>query len=60
MAGINNVGLTSGQFSTTDYTTTPENFISWITETSDSTSVYPTALTQTASYNNLNQLTIQR
>jgi YD repeat-containing protein len=57
LAGISNVGLSSGQYSTYGYTTTPENFISAITETSDSPAVYPSALTQTASYNNLNQLT---
>jgi RHS repeat-associated protein len=37
--------------------TTPENFITAIAETSDASPVYPGALTQTASYNNLNQLT---
>ena len=57
LAEISNVGLSSGQYSTYAYTTTPENLISGIKETSDSTSVYPSALTQTASYNNLNQLT---
>ncbi len=57
LAGISNVGLTTGQFSTYSYTTTPENFISGISEASDSASVYPSTLTQTASYNNLNQLT---
>lgn len=57
LAGISNVGLSSGQYSTYGYTTTPENFISAITESSDSATVYPGALTQTASYNNLNQLT---
>ena len=57
LAGISNVGLTAGQYSTYGYTTTPENLISAITETSDSAAVYPNALTQTASYNNLNQLT---
>jgi RHS repeat-associated protein len=57
LAGINNVGLSSGQYSTYGYATTPENFISAITETSDSPAVYPSALAQTASYNNLNQLT---
>ena len=57
MAGISNIGLSSGQYSTYGYTTTPENLISAITETSDSSTVYPSALTQTASYNNLNQLT---
>ena len=57
LAGISNIGLSSGQYSTYGYATTPENFISAITETSDSSTVYPSALTQTASYNNLNQLT---
>lgn len=57
LAGINNVGLTAGQFSTYGYSTTAERFISAISETSDSTAVYPSAGSQTASYNNLNQLT---
>lgn len=57
LAGISNIGLTAGQLSTYGYSTTPENFISAISETSDSVAVYPSTLTQTASYNNLNQLT---
>ncbi len=57
LSGINNIGLTSGHFSTFAYTTTPENFIGAITETSDATAVYPPAGSQTATYNNLNQLT---
>ena len=57
LSGIGNVGLTAGQFSTYGYTTTPENFISGVTETSDATAVYPAASTQTATYNTLNQLT---
>jgi YD repeat-containing protein len=57
LAGIGNVGLTAGQFSTYGYSTTPENFITGITETSDATAVYPAAGTQTAAYNTLNQLT---
>ncbi|WP_284269194.1 RHS repeat-associated core domain-containing protein [Bradyrhizobium iriomotense] len=57
LSSIANTGLTSGQFSTYGYSTTPENFTSAISETSDSGAVYPSALTQTASYNNLNQLT---
>ncbi len=36
LSGINNVVLTAGQFSTFAYTTTRENFIAGITETSDS------------------------
>ncbi|MFD1985439.1 RHS repeat-associated core domain-containing protein [Mesorhizobium newzealandense] len=57
LAGINNVGLSAGQYSTYQYTTTPENLITAVTETSDSSTSYPTASTQTASYNSLNQLT---
>jgi RHS repeat-associated protein len=57
LSGINNVGLTAGQYSTFAYTSTPENFIGGITETSDATAVYPAAGSQTASYNTLNQLT---
>ncbi|TGQ51032.1 peptidase C39 [Mesorhizobium sp. M1C.F.Ca.ET.193.01.1.1] len=57
LAGISNVGLSAAQYSTFLYTTTPENQISSVTETSDATTVYPAALTQTAAYNNLNQLT---
>ncbi|MGO8866373.1 MAG: peptidase C39, partial [Alphaproteobacteria bacterium] len=57
LAGIANVGLSNGQFSTYAYTTTPENFIAAIAETSDSATVYPTTGTQTASYNTLNALT---
>jgi hypothetical protein len=57
LASIGNVGLSTGQYSNYGYTTTPENLISAITESSDAATVYPTAATQTATYNNLNQLT---
>ncbi len=57
LAGISNVGLSSGQYSTYAYTTTPENFIAAISETSDSPTVYPSPGTQTAGYNNVNALT---
>jgi len=57
LSGIGNTGLTAGQFSNYTYTTTPENQITGITETSDASAVYPVAGTQTATYNNLNQLT---
>jgi RHS repeat-associated protein len=57
LAQIANVGLAAGQFSTFQFTTTPENFITAITETSDAPTVYPRPGSQTASYNNLNQLT---
>jgi RHS repeat-associated protein len=57
LAGIGNVGLSTGQYSTYSYTTTPENFIAAIAETSDSATVYPTTGTQSAAYNNMNALT---
>ncbi|RWA64665.1 RHS repeat-associated core domain-containing protein [Mesorhizobium sp.] len=57
LAQISTVGLSVSQFSTYQYSTTPENLITAITETSDSSAAYPPAGSQTASYNNLNQLT---
>jgi len=57
LSGIANTGLTAGQFSTFTYTTTPENFITGIAESSDAPAVYPAAGSQTATYNTLNQLT---
>jgi RHS repeat-associated protein len=57
LASIGNVGLSGSQFSNFQFTTTPENFISSITETSDVAPVYPSSTNQLASYNNLNQLT---
>jgi RHS repeat-associated protein len=57
LAQIANVGLSVSQLSTYQFTTTRENFITAITETSDTPTVYPSPGTQTASYNNLNQLT---
>jgi RHS repeat-associated protein len=57
LASISNTGLSAGQFTNFAFTTTPENFLSAITETSDSATVYSASITQTASYNNLNQLT---
>lgn len=57
LASISNVGLATSQFSNFQLTTTPENFVSEIAETSDAPTVYPIAGQQTATYNNLNQLT---
>lgn len=57
LASIGNVGLSTSQFSNYEVATTPENFITAITESSDSTTVYPGAASQTATYNNVNQLT---
>ncbi|WP_321818384.1 MULTISPECIES: RHS repeat-associated core domain-containing protein [unclassified Paraburkholderia] len=58
LAGIDTVGLSSGQTSNYRYTTTPENFITSVSETEDSGKVpTPTPTSQNATYNNLNQLT---
>lgn len=57
LASISNTGLSASHFSNYQFTTTPENFISATTETSDSASVYPATATQAATYNNLNELT---
>jgi len=57
LASISNTGLSTGQFSNFGFTTTSDNLIRAITETSDTAAVYPASIAQTASYNNLNQLT---
>jgi RHS repeat-associated protein len=57
LASIGNTGLSTSQYSNYSYTTIPENLITGIIETSDASAVYPSPITQTASYNNLNQLT---
>jgi YD repeat-containing protein len=57
LAGINNIGLATSQFSNYQFTTSPENLITAITEASDSAVTYPSPSAQTASYNNLNELT---
>lgn len=57
LASIANTGLASGQYSDFTFTSMPENLISGITESSDAATAYPATGTQTASYNNLNQLT---
>ncbi len=57
LSQISNVGLSVGQYSTYDYVTTPENFVTKVTETSDVSPAYSSAGAQIAAYNNLNQLT---
>jgi hypothetical protein len=44
----------AGHFSNFTFTSTPEDFVASVTETSDATAVYPAALTQTSTYNSLN------
>lgn len=57
LASISNTGLSAGQFTNLQFETTPQGQIASVTETSDAPPVYPSTLTQTASYNNLNELT---
>lgn len=56
LASINNSGFSTTQYSNYNYTTIPENFITAASETSDTPTVYPSLSTQSATYNNLNQL----
>ncbi len=56
LSGVSNIGLISGQFSTFQIASDPALRISGVTETSDTATAYPTVSTQTAAYNNLNQL----
>ena len=58
LAGVANTGLSAGHFSTFTFTSTREDQVASIAETSDATAVYPSALTQTGTYNTLNQLTV--
>lgn len=57
LSQIADTGLTAGQYTTLAFGTTPENQIASVTETSDAAALYPATLTQSASYNNLNELT---
>jgi RHS repeat-associated protein len=58
LVSITTTGLSSGQSTGFQFTTNAENQITGTTETSDATIAYPpSAAQQTASYNNLNQLT---
>lgn len=57
LAGIDNTGLSSSQYSNFAFTTNAGNEITAITETSDTATVAPAVSTQTAAYNDLNQLT---
>ncbi len=58
LASLSTAGLSSGQYSTFNFTTNAENQITGQTQTSDASVAYPpSTLSQSASYNNLNQLT---
>ena len=56
LSGVSTTGLSSGQYSTFQYTTDAENEITGTTQTSDSTISYPPTGQQTASFNGLNQI----
>lgn len=58
LSGISTTGLSSGQYTTFQYTSNAENFTTGVTQTSDAAIAYPASSSmQTASYNSLNQLT---
>ncbi|KWU24671.1 MULTISPECIES: RHS repeat-associated core domain-containing protein [Burkholderia] len=58
LSGVNTTGLSSGQYTTFQYTSNDEDMTTGTTQTSDATISYPSsATTQTANYNTLNQLT---
>jgi RHS repeat-associated protein len=58
LSGISTTGLSSGQYTTFQYTSNDENLTTRTTQTSDATIAYPPSTTrQTATYNILNQLT---
>ncbi|RXT19601.1 peptidase C39 [Rhizobium leguminosarum] len=57
LSGIANTGLTAGQFTNFTFETTPENFVSGITQTSDETVAEPSPPTQNVAFNILDQIT---
>ncbi len=58
LASVATTGLTAGQSTGFAYTTNAENFITGTTQTGDAAvAVPPSVVTQTGTYNNLNQLT---
>jgi RHS repeat-associated protein len=57
LAGIANTGLASGQFTNFTFDTTPENFITGITQTSDAAIAEPNPSAQTVLFNNVNEIT---
>ncbi|NTF59471.1 peptidase C39 [Agrobacterium rhizogenes] len=56
LSGISNTGLTASQFTNFTFDTTPENFITGITQASDATVAAPNPAAQAVSFNNLNQI----
>jgi YD repeat-containing protein len=56
LAGIANAGLSSGQYTNFTFTTNVINQITGLTQSSDATAATPTAASQTATFNALNQI----
>jgi RHS repeat-associated protein len=57
LSEVSTTGLSSGEYSTFQYTTDAEAQITGTTQTSDAAPSYPAAGQQTAGFNNLNQIT---
>ncbi|MBB3428898.1 RHS repeat-associated protein [Rhizobium sp. BK312] len=57
LSGIANTGLTSGQYTIFTFQTSPENFITGITQESEASVEEPNPGPQAVSFNNLNQIT---
>ncbi len=56
LTGIANTGLTTGQYTNFTFKTSPENFITGITQESDTSVAEPSPAAQTVSFNNLNEI----
>ncbi len=57
LSGIANTGLTTGQYTNFTFQTSPENFITGITQDSDASVAEPNPAAQVVSFNNLNEIT---
>ncbi len=57
LSGIANTGLTSGQYTNFTFQSSPENFITAITQDSDTSVADPSSAMQAVSFNNLNEIT---
>lgn len=56
LSSIANTGLTTGQYTNFAFQTSPENFITGITQDSDASVAEPNPSLQTVSFNNLNEI----
>ncbi|WP_244575479.1 RHS repeat domain-containing protein [Rhizobium sp. 11515TR] len=57
LSGIANTGLTTSQYTNFTFQTSPENFITGITQDSDASIAEPNPAAQAVSFNNLNEIT---